>query len=140
MSFECDATQSSMFDPSVIDSAPILLVDDEEDLVATYERILLRKGYPVISAHTLNDGLAVIERRPLKLLVTDVRLPDGNGLDLVRVGRQQLNPIPALVVTGFASQAGRTAALDAGAANYLAKPFGVSTFTALVENTLADKR
>ena len=104
--------QPNMFDPRVTDAAPILIVDDEEDLVATYERILRRKGYPVISAHNLNDGLAVIERGPLKLLVTDVRLPDGNGLDLVRAGRQQPHPIPALVVTGSASEAGRRAALD----------------------------
>lgn len=94
----------------------------------------------MISAHSRNDGLPVIERRPLKLLVADVCLPDGNGLDLVRAGRQQPNPIPSLVVMGSASQAGRTAVLAAGAPDYLVKPFAVSTFTALVENTLAAKR
>ena len=120
-------------------SAPILVVDDEADLVATYERVLRRKGHRVISAHTVTDGLALLDHQPLKLLVTDIHLPDGDGLDLVRAVRRLPKPPPAIVVTGFAFQAGRTAALAAGAAQYLDKPLALSTFTAAVEKTLNDK-
>ena len=121
-------------------SPPILIVDDEADLVATYERVLRRKGYRVISALTRNDGLALIDHQPLKLLVTDIRLPDGDGLDLVRAVRRLLKPPPAIVVTGFASRAGRTAAVAAGAAEYLDKPVAISSFTAAVEKALDDNR
>lgn len=116
---------------------PILVVDDEADLITTYERLLRRGGYRVVTAGTRGAGLAIVEREPLALLITDLRLPDGDGLELVRAVRQLPVATPAIVVTGFASEASRTAALAAGAAAYLAKPFGASAFVSLVQNTLA---
>jgi two-component system, NtrC family, response regulator PilR len=118
---------------------PILVVDDEADLIATYERLLRRRGYRVVSAHTRGDGLVIVGREPLGLLITDLRLPDGDGLELVRAVRSLPVATPAIVVTGFASEASRTAALAAGAAAYLAKPFAASAFLSLVESTLATR-
>ena len=119
---------------------PILVVEDEADLIASYERLLRRGGYRVISASTRGDGLAIVEREPLALVITDLRLPDGDGLELVRAARRQLpTPTPAIVVTGFGSEASRLASLAAGAAGYLAKPFAVSSFVSLVEHALASR-
>jgi two-component system response regulator PilR (NtrC family) len=118
------------------DNDPILVVDDEVDLVSTYERVLGRRGCRVISGGSRCAALALLERQPLLLLVTDVRLPDGDGLDLVRAVRQLPHPPPAIVVTGFGN---RTAALAAGAAAYLSKPLALSAFAALVEDTLANR-
>jgi DNA-binding response OmpR family regulator len=116
--------------------APILVVDDEADLVASYERLLRRKGFRVVSAGTRGEGLAFVEREPLALLITDLRLPDGDGLDLVRAARRLPTPTPSMVVTGFASEASRTASMAAGATGFLAKPFAASAFTSLVESML----
>ncbi len=117
---------------------PILIVDDEADLVSTYERLLRRRGYRLVSAGSCREGLLAVEREPLALVVTDLRLPDGDGLDIVRAARRTTpNPTPSLVVTGFASEASRTAALAAGASGYLAKPFGAPALIALVEGTLS---
>jgi two-component system response regulator PilR (NtrC family) len=118
------------------DNDPILVVDDEVDLVSTYERVLRRRGYRVISSASRCAALALLERQPLLLLVTDVHLPDGDGLDLVRAVRQMPQPPLAIVVTGFGS---RTAALAAGAAAYLSKPFALSAFAALVADTLGNR-
>lgn len=115
---------------------PILIVDDEADLVTTYERLLRRRGYCVVSAGSCREGLLVIEREPLALVVTDLRLPDGDGLDIVRAARRTPTPTPSLVVTGFASEASRAAALAAGAAGYLAKPFAAANLVSLVQGTL----
>jgi DNA-binding response OmpR family regulator len=115
---------------------PILIVDDEADLVTTYERLLHRRGYRVVSAGSCREGLLAIEREPLALVVTDLRLPDGDGLDIVRAARRTPTPTPSLVVTGFASEASRAAALAAGAAGYLAKPFAASNLVSLVQGTL----
>ena len=115
----------------------ILIVDDEADLVTTYQRLLHRRGYRVVSAGSRHDGLLVVEREPLALVVTDLRLQDGDGLDIVRAARRTTpSPTPSLVVTGFASEASRSAALAAGASGYLAKPFGAAALLSLVENTL----
>jgi DNA-binding response OmpR family regulator len=119
---------------------PILIVDDEVDLVTTYERLLHRKGYRVVSAGSCREGLLVLEREPLALVVTDLRLPDGDGLDIVRAARRTPTPTPSLVVTGFASEASRAAALAAGAAGYLAKPFAASNLVSLVQGTLITRQ
>ena len=114
----------------------ILAVDDERDLLATYERLLRRSGYQVIASGTRHDGLAVIAREQLALVISDLRLPDGDGLDIVHAARRAPVPVPVIVVTGFASAASRLAALGAGAAAYLAKPFAASVLAALVERTV----
>ena len=119
---------------------PILIVDDEVDLVTTYERLLHRRGYRVVSAGSCREGLLILEREPLALVVTDLRLPDGDGLDIVRAARRTPTPTPSLVVTGFASEASRAAALAAGAAGYLAKPFAASNLVSLVQGTLITRQ
>ena len=118
----------------------ILIVDDEADLVSTYERLLRRRGYRIVSAGSCREGLLAVEREPLALVVTDLRLQDGDGLDIVRAARRTTpNPTPSLVVTGFASEASRAAALAAGAAGYLAKPFAAAALVSLVESTLSSR-
>jgi len=115
---------------------PILVVDDEADFVANYQRLLCRRGYRVVSAGSRGDGLVIVEREPLALVITDLRLPDGDGLELVRAARRLPTPTPSIVVTGFASEASRMAALAAGASGYLAKPFAAASFISLVEKML----
>ena len=114
----------------------VLVVDDEADLVASYERLLRRQGYRVIATGSRGEGLAILGREALVLVISDLRLPDGDGLDIVRAARQTPAPVPVLVVTGFASEASRRAAFAAGASAYLAKPFAASAFAALVEQTI----
>src|SRR6266508_1345756 len=115
---------------------PILVVDDEADFVANYQRLLRRQGYRMISAGSRGDGLVIVEREPLALVITDLRLPDGDGLELVRAARRLPTPTPSIVVTGLASGASRMAALAAGASGYLANPFAAASFISLVEKTL----
>ena len=118
----------------------ILVVDDEADLVTTYERLLRRGGHRVVSTSSLREGLLMVEREPLGLVVADLRLPDGDGLELVRAARRGRIPVPSIVVSGFVSHASRLAALAAGASAYLAKPFAASAFTSLVEQTLSGRQ
>ena len=113
----------------------ILAVDDERDFLTSYERLLGRSGYRVIGSSTRHEGLAVIASERLALGISDLRLPDGDGLDIVRAARRAPAPVPVIVVTGFASEVSRLAALGAGAAGYLAKPFAASELAALGERT-----
>ena len=114
----------------------ILVVDDEADFIANYQRLLRRRGYRVVSAGSRGDGLLIVEREPLALVITDLRLSDGDGLELVRAAQRLPTPTPSIMVTGFASEASRMAALAAGASAYLAKPFAAASFISLVEKTL----
>jgi DNA-binding response OmpR family regulator len=121
-------------------ATPILVVDDEADLVTTYERLLRRQGYRVLSAGTCRGGLAVIQAEPLGLVIADLRLPDGDGLDIVRAARALSTPPPVLVATGLASRTARQAALAAGASAFLAKPFATEVFSRLVSELLLGGR
>jgi DNA-binding response OmpR family regulator len=110
------------------------VVDDETDMTATYERLLERQGYRVVATGTRRDALAIVEREPLALVISDVRLPDGNGLDVVRAATAVPRRTPAIVITGFSSEAARLAAFEAGASAYFAKPFSAPRLIETVRN------
>ncbi len=114
----------------------VLVVDDEPDLVVSYARLLRRQGYCMVATSTRQEGLALIAREPLVLVISDLRLPDGDGLDVDRAARRAPSAVPVLVVTGFGSEASRAAALAAGASAYLTKPFSASAFAAMVEQAV----
>ena len=101
----------------------VLIVDDEVDLARTCERLLRRHGYDVVTATTRASALTALAAGTSWLVVCDVRLPDGSGLDVVRAARQQTPPARAIVMTGRPSETGRRAALDSGADEYMTKPF-----------------
>jgi DNA-binding response OmpR family regulator len=114
----------------------VLVVDDEPDLVATYERLLRRQGCRVMSAGSRAAGLAALNRGRLRLLIADLKLPDGDGLDVVRAARSLPIPPPVIVVTGFSGEPSRAAALSAGATAFLTKPFSTAAFATLVRSIL----
>jgi DNA-binding response OmpR family regulator len=118
----------------------VLVVDDEIDFLATYERLLRRQGCDVITATTRVAGIDAVGRMRPHLVISDVRLPDGSGLDVVRAARGVLNPPAVIVVTGYPSEQNRRAALAAGASVFLSKPFAASALMAAVQSGLADGR
>ncbi len=114
----------------------VLVVDDEDDLVVTCERLLRRHGYRVISAGSRAGGRAAIARERPRLLIADLKLPDGDGLDVVRAARALPAAPPVIVVTGFGAEPSRAAALSAGATAFMTKPFPTAAFAKLVRSTL----
>lgn len=112
----------------------VLVVDDEADFLATYERLLWRQGYDVITATSRAAGLAALAGEPPHLVISDLRLPDGDGLDVVRAARAARDPVPVLVVTGYPSDETRRAALAAGATTFLAKPFAAAVLLAAIHS------
>lgn len=114
----------------------VLVVDDEADFLATYERLLRRQGYEVVTAMSRATGLAALAGEPPHLVISDVRLPDGDGLDVVRAARGLPEPMPVIVVTGYPSDETRRAALAAGATTFLAKPFAAAVLLAAIRSSV----
>ncbi len=114
----------------------VLLVDDEPDLVANCQRLLSPLGYLCLTAGTGVAALELIESRSPDLVVTDLRLPGVDGLAVARRARAHAPPIPVLFMTAHDSVEGRRAAVEAGAAAYLAKPFTNAAFVAAVRRLL----
>ena len=117
-------------------SRPILVVEDETDLLNTYERVLRRLNLDVIAVARAADGLRVAESRRIRLVITDLKLPDMDGIALIRALRAGAAPPPIIVASGLDSAAARRSALEAGAIAYLTKPFSVTALTAKVEEVL----
>jgi DNA-binding response OmpR family regulator len=118
----------------------VLVVEDEVDLVATYDRLLKRHGVRVVAAGSREEGLAALDGGPFILVIADLRLPDGDGLDVVRAARTRPDAPPVIVVTGFASVQSRQQALTAGATAYLAKPFSTLALTSLIQGVIGPPR
>ncbi len=100
----------------------VLVVDDEPDLRTLYELTLLREGLHVQSADTVRSALDRLAEHPFDVLITDMRLPDGLGLELLQhvnaTGRQE----QTIVITAYGSADNAVQALKAGAFDYLTKP------------------
>lgn len=118
----------------------ILVVDDEADLVATYRRLFGRQGYDVESAGTRAGGLALIVSAAPDIVIADLELPDGDGLDLVRAARTASTPSRVIVVSGRPSSGAREDAMAAGASAFVAKPFSAGALGDLVRSLLDHPR
>jgi DNA-binding response OmpR family regulator len=114
----------------------VLVVDDETDFLATYERLLRREGYDVVTVTSRAAGLAALAGEPPHLVISDLRLPDGDGLDVVRAAHGARDPLPVIVVTGYPSAENRRAALAAGATTFVAKPFAAAVLLAAVRSSV----
>jgi DNA-binding NtrC family response regulator len=114
----------------------ILIVDDEADLTASCARLLHRRGHRVVAAASRQQGLDALDHDHHDLVIADLRLPDGSGLDIVRAARALPSPRPVIVITGFATDLTRQEASTAGAAAFLSKPFSLVAFADLVDRLL----
>ena len=117
-------------------SARILVVDDEPDLRTLYELTLLRAGHQVESAGTLAEARDSLSQRHFDLLITDMRLPDGLGLELIKELGQQGRSERAIVVTAYGSASSAVEALKQGAFDYLTKPLDLKQFRTVVATAL----
>lgn len=110
-------------------SARILVVDDEASIRKFLRISLEASGYEVREARTGSDAVAQCREDPPDLVVLDLGLPDGDGVDVITHLREWTQ-MPVLVLSVRSSEAQKVAALDAGANDYLTKPFGVSELMA----------
>ena len=97
----------------------LLVVDDEPDLRTLYELTLVREGYDVDSAGSVAEAWARLGDNSYSLVITDMRLPDGTGLDLLHRRESGGRAETAIVITAFGSAENAVEALKAGAFDYL---------------------
>lgn len=114
----------------------LLVVDDEPDLRTLYELTLVREGHDVECAGSVQEALAALERGSFHLVITDMRLPDGLGIDLLRYLERNGRAEKAVVITAFGSAENAVAALKAGAFDYLTKPVDLRQFRSVVAAAL----
>ncbi|BDT61038.1 sigma-54-dependent Fis family transcriptional regulator [Massilia varians] len=114
----------------------ILVVDDEADLRELLEITLLKMGLDVDSAATLRQARGLVEEHDYALILTDMRLPDGLGLELVREVTASHKGTPIAVITAYGSAENAVVALKAGAFDYISKPVALDALRVMVRSAL----
>ena len=114
----------------------IMLIEDDRDLVAMCDAYLTRSGFLVEIAPDAGTANATLTRQRVDLVVLDLGLPDGDGLDLLRSLRQGEGALPVIVVTGRGEEADRVVGLELGADDYLVKPFFLRELVARIRAVL----
>ncbi len=108
-------------------SQKILIIEDEPDIRKTLEYNISREGYEVISASSLSEGREKLESASFSLLLLDLMLPDGSGLDLCRELKQDksLSSMPVIILTAKDDEVDKVVGFELGADDYVTKPFSV---------------
>ena len=117
-------------------SRTVLLVDDEPDILELLELTLLKMGLEVDKALNVREALAKLAARRYDLCLTDMRMPDGDGLQVVQHITQRNLEVPVAVITAHGNMENAVAALKAGAFDYLSKPVSLEQLRALVKSAL----
>ena len=99
----------------------ILVVDDHQDTLRSMKLLLTRLGYEVLAAENMTDALRIADDEQFDILLSDIGLPDGSGLELVRRIRETRN-VPALALSGFGMDEDLQRSRDAGFSDHLTKP------------------
>ncbi len=120
--------------------AHILVVDDEPDLRTLYELTLLREGYRVEAAADLAQARQFLQDHSFDAVITDMRLPDGLGLELLRDMVNQERTERCVVITAHGSAENAVEALKAGAFDYLTKPVDLKQFRSVVASAIQSTR
>ncbi|RYY97444.1 MAG: sigma-54-dependent Fis family transcriptional regulator [Comamonadaceae bacterium] len=121
-----------------IPTAQVLVVDDEPDLRTLYELTLLREGYRVDAAGSLNEAWQLLAAQRFDAVITDMRLPDGLGLELLHRMAAQQRAERCIVMTAYGSAENAVEALKAGAFDYLTKPVDLKQFRNVVASAVQE--
>src|SRR5438094_10468055 len=121
-------------------TARILVGDDDPGLSEGVELLLTVEGYAVVCASSVKAGLERLRRTRIDVVITDLRLPDGTGLDAIAAIRRLRPELPIIMITSFSSLESAIGALRAGAVDYIIKPFDNDELLHAVARALNERR
>ena len=125
----------------LLDTRPcIVVVDDDSHSRSALARLLARSGYHVESAESVSQALEVVELRGCDLLISDLGLPDGSGLDLMRQLRHMYGLNNGIALTGYTSAEDKKDCADAGFTKFLPKPVVFTVLLSEVQTLLEGRR
>lgn len=114
----------------------ILIVDDEPEIRSVLSEGLSKNGYSILLADRTETALRLLDEKSLDLVITDVKLPDRDGLQLLETIKNRAAHIPVIVMTGFGSIPNAVEAMRRGAFDYILKPFALETLEQRIQMAL----
>ncbi|HEX9149918.1 MAG TPA: sigma-54 dependent transcriptional regulator [Thermoanaerobaculia bacterium] len=117
----------------------LLIVDDEASIRDMLAFFFHKRGFEVLTASNFTEGLASSQRSSPDLILCDIKMPDGNGLDLLRKVKTESPKTPMIMITAHTSTPDAIEAMKAGAVDYIAKPFNIEELGLIVDRALGEK-
>ena len=118
----------------------ILIVDDSIDTLEVLRRNLAGRGYRTTTAPSAEDAFRVLESVPVNLVITDIKMPGADGLDLLRYVRENYKDIGVVIITGYPRYDEAIRAMKTGAEEYLIKPFTDEELFSALDNAFEKQR
>jgi len=118
----------------------ILVIDDEPALRQSFTRILQKAGHDVTTAANAKEGLSLVSEHPFDLVYLDIRMPDMNGLEILKIIHEKFPELPVILFTAQPDLNSALEALRHGAKDYLLKPLKPQALIDRTENALADQQ
>jgi two-component system response regulator PilR (NtrC family) len=128
--------------PPAADRRParILVVDDERSMRELLAIVLRREGYEVLLAESGRAAIDVLEREPVDLLISDIKMPDLSGVEVLRAAKRVDQDILGIMITAFASTETAVEAMRLGACDYLSKPFDIDLLKMKVREKIENRQ
>jgi two-component system response regulator PilR (NtrC family) len=120
--------------------ARILVVDDERSMRELLAIVLRREGYEVLLAESGRSAIEVLEREPVDLLISDIKMPDLSGVEVLRAAKRIDQDILGIMITAFASTESAVEAMRLGACDYLSKPFDIDLLKMKVREKIENRQ
>jgi len=115
----------------------ILVVDDEEEVCKLFHRILKDEGYTVLTANSGKEALDLVDKKGPDLVILDLKLPDINGIKVLRRLQRMNKNMEVIIVTGYGTMKTARVAMRLGAYDYITKPFDIHYIRTLIKDALS---
>ncbi|MBN2365633.1 MAG: sigma-54-dependent Fis family transcriptional regulator [Calditrichaeota bacterium] len=120
-----------------MENPEILVIDDEKEMLVSYQKILSRAGYSVTTAETGDQGLSILnERQQVSLVLCDLKMPGMDGMEFLSILKQNYPHLPFIMVTGFGTLEIGIEAVKNGAYDFIEKPFARQKLLSTIESAL----
>jgi DNA-binding NtrC family response regulator len=113
----------------------ILVIDDELIIRKSCEKTLIPEGYDVTSVTSGEEGLRLLEKEPFELILLDLKMPDMDGIEVLKRIKATLPEIKVIMITGYSTVETAVQAMRLGAYNHIEKPFTPNTLLASVKES-----
>lgn len=118
----------------------VLIVDDEEIVRVSCRRILVPEGYEVKSAGSAVEGLAILADGPIDVVLTDLKMPDIDGIEVLRKVKEEWPDIEVIMITGYQTINTAVEAITLGAFDYIEKPFTPSAIVEAIDKAISHRQ
>ncbi len=118
----------------------VLIVDDDESIRDMLSIVLNDENYNVITAEDGKNALLHLKKNQIHLVITDIKMPDMNGIELLNIIKKKKEKIPVIMITGHASTNDAIEAMKIGAEQYITKPFNIDELKVVIEKAIYKKK